>query len=547
MSPVTGTPRWWSGNRLPRLLLALLFLVLLGYVFTQAGVHGRSYDEPLQDNYGQRTLSWYTSGGQDKRFLEYRDDLQMPQHGPFFETVVAVAQKVAKKTVDADPWQVRSVVTALAGVLGVLAIALCGLELGGWWLALVAALGLTLYPRYLGAIFNNSKDMPLAVAMLFTLWLVLRLVRRWPQGRRYLLDTALVGVSIGAAAAIRINALVWGGLLVMMAATWWVRYGRAAVRGGTWRASLFKQLRGGLVLGVATYATMVALWPYLILNPVFGLLDSFRSMSKYPWLNSILFDGQMVPAMNLPSWYAPVWLLIGSPLPTVLFALAGIGLISIDLIRGRASDLRPLLVVGAALVPLLMIIGMHATMYNGPRHFLFVIPPLILIAAYALVRLGRAVAARLGGGARTPVLALVVLALVASQVQVVAASARLYPYEYMYFSPVVGEYRGAQGRFETDYWAVCSREAAVWLADNWRQYAPTPTATFRNGFVPVQLTDNYLPPELKWAPAGRAPDFTFWMMRDFRADTWPDYRVIHDVVVEGYVLCQVKVRPDWAA
>ena len=82
----------------------------------------------------------------------------------------------------------------------------------------MAAFGLALYPRFLGAIFNNSKDMPLAVAMLVVLWLVLRLVNGWPRRRSRLIYSALIGVAIGAAAAIRINALVWYGVLGLVAA-----------------------------------------------------------------------------------------------------------------------------------------------------------------------------------------------------------------------------------------------------------------------------------------------------------------------------------------
>ena len=71
-----------------------------------------------------------------------------------------------------------------------------------------------------------TKDIPLAVAMIFLLWLTLRLARRWATGDAYLLDSALVGACAGMAMSIRINAALWFGVLGLAAAGWWWRHRR---------------------------------------------------------------------------------------------------------------------------------------------------------------------------------------------------------------------------------------------------------------------------------------------------------------------------------
>ncbi|TMB91178.1 MAG: hypothetical protein E6J44_01570, partial [Chloroflexi bacterium] len=136
---------------LPICLLVVLLGIALLTVFVQADQYGITIDEPLQDQYGRSTLAWYESMGRDTSFLTSfpASDFQ-PQHGAAFETLVAAAQQVFD-----HQWYTRAVVSGLAGVVGVVAIALCGLELGGWWMALLAALSLWLYPRFFGAIFNN--------------------------------------------------------------------------------------------------------------------------------------------------------------------------------------------------------------------------------------------------------------------------------------------------------------------------------------------------------------------------------------------------------
>jgi hypothetical protein len=111
-------------------------------VFVRANDYGVTVDEMLQNNYGHDVLAWYTSLGRDQRFLYTSAIEHMPEHGPFFEVLVAATQKL----VGHDEWTTRAVVTGLAGVVGVIAVMLCGYVLGGEWLAFIAGLFLWGYP-----------------------------------------------------------------------------------------------------------------------------------------------------------------------------------------------------------------------------------------------------------------------------------------------------------------------------------------------------------------------------------------------------------------
>ena len=67
------------------------------------------------------------------------------------------------------------------------------------------------------------------------------------------------------------------------------------------------------------------------------------------------------------------------------------------------------------------------------------------------------------------VVGLVGLSLVA-QVQVIKDMQDLHPYEYMYFSPLIGGVAGANGKYEMDYWGICNKPAGEWLAQNYTKY-----------------------------------------------------------------------------
>ena len=107
-------------------------------------------------------------------------------------------------------------------------------------------------------------------------------------------------------------------------------------------------------------------------------------------------------------------------------------------------------VVLAVLLPLGFMIVERATMYDGVRHILFVVPMLAIIAAAGL-------------HASLPVLlrAPLVSAGVAGAYvgTVLATLAALHPLEYVDMNSLVGGTRGAYDRFELDYWSVAAGEA----------------------------------------------------------------------------------------
>lgn len=541
-------------RRAPQILLGLLFCFLLGFVLTQADVHGRTFDEPLQNDYGHRILDWYTSLGSDRSFLDYPEKTQLPQHGPVFETVVAAAQSVAGRLFDADPWAVRSLVCGLTGVLGIALMVLCALDIGRssrrigeqgrWWFALTAGLALALYPRYTGAIFNNSKDLPLAVAMLAVLWLTIRLARRWleepdrlPKG-----ELVLVGVVLGIAISIRVIALLLCPVIALLGLVWLLTRGRSDA-GGSWVPPLRRVVLGGCLIVLASYVTILATWPYIFLNPIGGLPESIASMSKYPWDDPIMFRGELIQAMELPRDYVPTWLWQGSPWLSILLALAGTGLALADLVRRRGTPADLVLVAGW-LLPVVALVALNPTLYNALRHFIFVVPPMLLLAAYALVV---AVSALLASAAtaswRRWAAGAIVAVAVAAQVQVLAGVARIYPYEYMYFNAATGGFAAQHDDFETDYWGVCSREAMLWLNDHWRDYTSKDAVTVQNRWGVDGQLEQVRSPDISILAEGQ-PDFGIYTLTDWRKDPWPKYDTIHEFEVDGVVMCQVQLSPD---
>ncbi|MGZ6308808.1 MAG: hypothetical protein ACXWP6_20335 [Ktedonobacterales bacterium] len=522
----------------PHFLLAVLLLVALVTVFTQAHRYGISIDEPLQQRYGVQVFAWYASLGKDTSFLTaFGSRLHMPEHGGIVDAFIAALQS---RFVGTDTWLMRRIISGLIGWLGVVALALAGYELGGSWVAFAAALGLWLYPRYYGAMYNNPKDIPAAVGMTFVLWATLQLVNRWNDRARALRSSVLLGCCLGAATAVRVTALSWFGVLAVLLAGWWIINGKLVLRER--RVAAVSRRQGavaGTIAGTWLLSTMV-LWPYILLNPIINLVHSIRIMVRYPWYSTELFNGTYYSGFGLPPSYVPTWLVIGSPPMLLVLALVGLAIALTEIVRTRRVNpavATVIVALGLSLAPLVLL---HPVLYDALRQFIYIIPLFIVLAAYGLVRSVTLLLRQERTALRWIAVAMVVITL-ASYVQVTAEMVALSPYEYTYFSPLVGGIRGASGKYETDYWGTCSTAAAGWLRQNYRQYTSTPKPTLAVSQYLWDLVTPSLPAAFQEDESN--PDFFIAYTHERDDLRYSNYRVIHVVATEGVPLCVVKVNP----
>jgi hypothetical protein len=493
-------------RRWRQLALLLLFLSLLLRLATFRD-YGVTWDEQLERRNGLQTIRWYASG---LTFLDSPGGSDQHLYGSLFNVLAWAASPVSPL----GYYETAHLLVALFGLLATWAAARLGEDLAGPRAGFLAALALTLTPVFHGHSFNNPKDAPFAALFCLGLWAALR-PSTTPRA------AIAAGVLIGLAAGIRIVGLSL--LVVPPLVAWWRGAAPAAV---TRRAAL------------ATFAALaVALpwWPYLQSSPLAHTLDLLRHTASFGWERTVLFQGAMVPARELPRTYLPTWLLISLP-EFYLLALMGIGAaVSIsrgDDTRKQAASVIPF-VAGAALVPVMAAIVLRPVLYDGLRQFLFVVPPLAVLAGVGL----DAALRRPGPVARVAAgLAVVSMAVTAWDM------ARLHPYESVFFNRSSGGLPGAAGRYETDYWGNSYKEAAAWLVDS---YPPGPRVRVANVSNPF-FTEHYLGrPELadRFDPVklpARA-DVVLAITRFGEHERWPG-KVLHVVERSGVPLCHVIER-----
>jgi hypothetical protein len=258
-------------------------------------------------------------------------------------------------------------------------------------------------------------------------------------------------LSLGIASAIR----VIGPLAGVLVFVYFSSHARAFFKTARTRSSLhlFIYILVSLVL-------MFSLWPFLWADPLNRLLEVLRHMSNNPTELAVLFRAEVFRANELPARYFPQMLALTLTEPLLPLAALGALRMTVKIFK-KEQDWRAPLVLLLWFGPLAAYnILTVPSMYDGIRHFLFILPPLFILAGMGMDAI-RSQASRIVSGVRrfTFHALLAVLLLLPG----IAGILRLHPYQYTYYNSLAGPtYRV----YENDYWLTCYKEAVEWVREN---------------------------------------------------------------------------------
>ncbi|SNC77164.1 hypothetical protein SAMN06265337_3744 [Hymenobacter gelipurpurascens] len=427
-------------------------------------------------------------------------------HGVIFEIPVAVLSYLFTHHDSEAYYYMRHLLIFCTFMLAVWSTYVIGYRrFRDWRLGLLAALVLVLSPRLFAEAFFNGKD--IMFMGLFTLGMVtlVRLTEQ-PTVRRAVLHGMVIGLAI--------DARILGSLLVPFTVV-------LVLLSWPWLAAPERRQRLwllGLSLAVAVGTTIIG-WPYLWENPIGNFVAAFRNMSHYPWIFTNYYLGHYYKAGDIPWHYAPVWMLVTTPVPYILAAVLGLVQAGWRILRTGWSGLREpaqqldLLLAGWLLGPLLLVIVLHSALYDAWRHLYFVYPALVLLAVRGAV--GLIVATRQHRRWRPLVLGLGLLAGL-EMARTAVRMVRLHPYQNLYFTLLSAP--AAEALMERDYWGLTFRYGLEWLLQQhpvgpikinvrWPWYNPlynnslmlTPEQRQRIRYVPLAKAD-YFMTAYRWHP-----------------------------------------------
>lgn len=225
--------------------------------------------------------------------------------------------------------------------------------------------------------------------------------------------------------------------------------------------------------GVLAILVMLATWPYLWENPITNFIDVFRLMSDNPTNLSVLFGGTVYRAGELPRRYLPFMLIATLTEPVWILFIFGLVVAYWKIFTKRISrqgHFATLTLILAWFMTLLAYVLLRRpAMYDGFRHFLFILPPIFIFIGFAFEFLFE----KIKHITIAPYWIHAVL-LIAFVTPGAVGVIRLHPYEYAYYNSFIGGTDGAFRKYETEYWLTCYKEAVEQL----NQSTTTPTNLF---------------------------------------------------------------------
>jgi len=295
------------------------------------------------------------------------------------------------------------------------------------YLACIAPLVILLTPQFLGHIPINPKDMPFAVMYFVSIALIYIFNRQQKFG--LVTKCIILGLVFGFTQSLRII-----GYSVYVLYIFDLLTNKQLFTKQTIVKKLLELVYVGLIAQLFMYLT----FPYLREN-IFNIFTLAANAGRFsPWDRDVLYMGTFITRDQRPWHYVVVYILLTTPV-----IITALHFYALNYLKKNA--LVRLLMV-AICINIGLYLAVHPIIYNGLRHFLFLLP---LIAATAALVIAQTLRSH----------HFAKFAYTALFVPVFLHMVMLHPYQYAYFNLVASTIFDVEKTFETDYWGIAYKEA----------------------------------------------------------------------------------------
>lgn len=423
----------------------VLGLITISFTFNDYGI---TWDETPRSIYGELVLKYFKSGFADKTCNSY----EAKYYGPFFDLIAATAYQYN----ETYKFEIRHFCIALAALLSLAGLMKYSTLFRDTKVMVFSTFALIMLPRFYGHCFNNSKDIPFACGFVWAMFAIALLFHEDKLSWRRAVFT---GAAIGFTLSIRTGGfLLFFYLLIIACAYWMLR--QNVSKEILQQILLFKTpvIWHGIIIITIAWVIMISVWPWAHMSPILNPIRSFTTFSDYYAVYPVLYEGKYMFSDQLPWHYLPKYLLITTPPILLVFFIIGLGKSIIEQKRDHKSKESFLYFITQLwfFFPIIYYIIKLPNVYDGTRHFLFILPAMAIFAgigASAFIEL-------LSRWYRKVVFVLLGISII---FLTALNHITLHPYQMTYFNLLTGGIQEAWKKYETDYWVSSYKEAMEWV------------------------------------------------------------------------------------
>jgi len=381
----------------------------------------------------------------------HRSGVDFERFGPLFDILLVRAEQLLKLSTIRSVFMLRHLLNFLAFFLGVVLFhRLCWRRFGAG-LALLASVSLVASPQLFSHAFYNTKDISFLTAFVGAM-LALDSALARPAWRSMLVHAMTTAVLVGTR--------VIGVFAILLTAASFL------ARRPTKRTLLQLVAYGGVVA-----LLLPLVWPVLRIDPIGVLKGAVLAASSNPYYGTNLFRGAAIPASQLPWDYVPTWILITTPMVLSALFVIGTGRVAVACVRSPRQSLleqqRDVIVLSWFFLPVLGAVVLRPVLYDGWRHYFFVYPAFVYLAAIGMEWLSAMATYRFGAARRRAFTAGLIGALFLGLSPAVGFMVVNHPFEHLYFNRFAGrDMQEVKQRYELDYWGLSYRKALEYIVQS---------------------------------------------------------------------------------
>lgn len=494
------------------ILIYTSFLIFILLTFKSYGI---SWDE---SNYLQQGELYSEIFFDPTKVIDTSTNDLAANHNPFFDLLYFLPLKISSQEGNYEALHlVKAIVASLTLIFVYFSMKMVSKEK---FAAIIAVILLIFSPRWLGDIFDNELDISAALLYSMEMFLAIRLLKR--ESAKGVLRWIIIFSIASAMSFSQRVILIFIPILTLTLFVWvYIKH----------HLSWYKIVRLLLIFAILFPIPQLMVDP-LVSNNGLGGIASKIAVSLHPQQGTTLFDGKIFSINHLPWYHLPKYIIITTPIITLLLLALGTFLLLFKIIKNSDISLKAtyILILGSFFLPIFSVMVLNPKNYDAWRHFLFLIIPLTMIAAIGLSFLLEKISLKL----KWILTALFILNLIVISRELII----LHPYEYVYYNSLVGGLSGAYGKYETDYWAKSNKEAIIWLKQN---QLTNPDKTYKIfTCTDPQQTEYYFTPNM--ITVDKIEDANYFIC--FTRYNWDkqvkDSNTIHVVKREGVPLNYVK-------
>ncbi len=423
-------------------------LILLTLMLVTSRDAGISCDEVLHYDHSVTVYNYFASHGTDKTCLN-TPVTKLKYYGQSYDNIVTFISEWFKI---ADVYSFRHFMSTLAGWLTIFVTSLFAIWLTGYRAGILTLVLFALSPTFLGHSHNNLKDIPFALGYIASTFFILKLLLS--EKKMPVTEIVLLTISIAFTISIRAGGLLMICYLFLFFFLYYlnVYFSRRKID--------YSEVRTRFLLiiciSLIAYVLSILLWPYALQNPIKNVFESYKVMAHYPLTFRQIFEGKVEWSDFMPWYYIPKSMAITIPVIvlTGLFLFFGFS----RTIFKQGKSLLFSLIVFTLFFPLLFVIYEKSNLYSSWRQFLFLYPPVVLLAATGFQLFFSKMERKFFFWSAAVLFAVL-------SFHPLRFMIKNHPYYYLYYNQIEGGLKGAFANYETDYYYVTQTEASDWLID----------------------------------------------------------------------------------